>query len=104
MIDNDLVPGLEGETLRGRAREYDGFEAFVIAMAAKLLDAGINKARVRQIMEGKQGAERSRAAMSFWQDFQKDTAGFAVWACNDSVDIRTNTIKLLDTFRKIDGT
>jgi hypothetical protein len=101
VIDQDLVEGLSPAPAgRGKAREFSEFEGFVIAMAAKLCHAGLSQRRVKQIMEAKGGAKKSRANESWWTEFRRGVAGFAVWNCNDSVDIRTNTLKLLARFEE----
>jgi DNA-binding transcriptional MerR regulator len=103
VIDHELVQGIEpADTKRGRAREFTKFEGFVIALAGKLCDAGINQRRIKQIMEALHGAEQTRKDGSLWKAWRGDTAGFAVWACNDTVDIKTCTIKLMDRFKEKD--
>ena len=103
VIDHALVPGIVAvPTKRGKAREFPRFDGFVIALAAKLCDAGINQRRIKQIMKALRGAEQTRAHNSLWRAWRGNTAGFQIWCCNDCVDIRTNTIKLLDRFKEKD--
>ena len=51
VIDHMLIPSLAAMSGgRGRARTFDGYNAFLVAVAASLLDTGFTGDKVRELM------------------------------------------------------
>ena len=73
VVDHDLVPALPaGGGGRGRSRDFTPFQAFTVAAAAQLLEAGISRPMVCRILLDLGGADKSRGRKSLWRVWNLD--------------------------------
>jgi len=83
VLDQKLLPGaqsLAGSAGRGRARRFTAFEAFAIACAAFLLQAGLGRRRVSDclnvISDYEDREDRSISRVPLFQAFQRGEVAF----------------------------
>ena len=68
VVDHNVVKGLKVEQGgRGNARQLALFDALAVSVAAALLQEGVSKPRVSEIMEQFRGARRSTSRHSLWK-------------------------------------
>lgn len=71
ILDHQLVPGLEPiRAGHGNARHLDSFQAFVLAVAAALLEYGYPRTCIKRLMEALHGASSSRKKLSLDQIYR----------------------------------
>ena len=79
ILDHQLVPGLEPiHSGHGNARQLENFQAFVLAVAAALLQHGYPRNLVKKVMAALEGANPSRKRLSLDQIYRNDVKDLTI--------------------------
>ena len=99
VLDHNLVAGLDApRDGRGRARTFSPFQAYVVALAAHMLVAGLPKKMIADLLKDMGGATTARKRGSLWNSWRSDKRTTAVFDFDGVVAVSLTMTELRKEF------